>query len=408
MAELVVPQIDFSTLGNLGKTYTDARNQAQSRQTLADLGSRLQGGGNIDYTQAAGQALAGGNQALGLSLLTLGNSNADKAFNRDYKNRYLDILSQRGAAANNGVYGTPIYGKDPKTGQTMVGAIGKDGTLHWLDASGQSVTPGIKVIDTGTGSLIVNSRTGAPVGGGVPQAATVPTGQPSAPTSAAPAPQFGQPPVQSGAFIPKDVAGESQQKAYGQGRGKLEVAKPQATYALGNALSGLDRMKDAATGLLNDPSIGNATGNVVGQFGAIPFYNTDDVRKIENLKTQIGFAVLQAMRDASKTGGALGQVSEAEHKYLQNAIASLERSQSTPQFKTSLQTIIDYVDGAKGRLNQSYQQTYGSQDGAGASPQVAPAQGDPLSAARAAIARGANRGAVIQRLQQHGINPAGL
>jgi hypothetical protein len=35
-------------------------------------------------------------------------------------------------------------------------------------------------------------------------------------------------------------------------------------------------------------------------------------------------------------------------------------------------------------------------------------QGDPLAQARAAIRMGADRNAVIQRLQQNGIDPSGL
>jgi hypothetical protein len=51
-----------------------------------------------------------------------------------------------------------------------------------------------------------------------------------------------------------------------------------------------------------------------------------------------------------------------------------------------------------------------AQPGANPTPQQAPGapQSDPLAQARDAIARGAPRDAVIQRLQQNGINPAGL
>lgn len=45
MAELTVPQVDFSTLGNLRSTYEDARKDAVRQRTLASLG---QGDGQID------------------------------------------------------------------------------------------------------------------------------------------------------------------------------------------------------------------------------------------------------------------------------------------------------------------------------------------------------------------------
>jgi len=46
MAELTVPQVDFSTLGNLGKIYNESRDQAVEQRTLANLGRGA--GGKID------------------------------------------------------------------------------------------------------------------------------------------------------------------------------------------------------------------------------------------------------------------------------------------------------------------------------------------------------------------------
>jgi len=84
-------QIDFATpLARIGQSI----DTAQQRQSLADLGKAL-ASGNVNYQQAAGQALAAGNPQLGLSLLTLGNSQNDKAFDRNYKNEYLGILRDR-------------------------------------------------------------------------------------------------------------------------------------------------------------------------------------------------------------------------------------------------------------------------------------------------------------------------
>lgn len=64
-----VPQIDFSILGNLGGTYSDARRQAVRERTLADLG---RGGGPMDYSSAAKALLAAGDTEGGLSLARLG------------------------------------------------------------------------------------------------------------------------------------------------------------------------------------------------------------------------------------------------------------------------------------------------------------------------------------------------
>lgn len=142
------------------------------------------------------------------------------------------------------------------------------------------------------------------------------------------------------------------------------VAKPgkaiEAKAALDSTLSSMDRLRAAAEEALKDPNLGRVTG-VMGMFPNMPGGGAADVEnKLGNLKSQIGFTVLQAMRDASKTGGALGAISDKENELLQNNLAPLGKSQSTEQMRQSLQSIIDYVDGAKGRLNSTYQQQYGN------------------------------------------------
>ncbi len=61
--------------------------------------------------------------------------------------------------------------------------------------------------------------------------------------------------------------------------------------------------------------------------------------KIETIKANLGFAELQAMRDASPTGGALGQVTERELAFLQAAAGNLDTAQSPEQLAEVLREI---------------------------------------------------------------------
>lgn len=71
-----------------------------------------------------------------------------------------------------------------------------------------------------------------------------------------------------------------------------------------------------------------------------------DAQKVKNLlatvKGNIGFDKLQAMRDASPTGGALGQVSERELSFLQSVFGSLEQDQSAEELRYNLE-LLRYV-----------------------------------------------------------------
>jgi hypothetical protein len=145
----------------------------------------------------------------------------------------------------------------------------------------------------------------------------------------------------------------------GKGLAERGLNQPAAKLSLDTATSNLDALKQSVTQLTNAPGLSGITGSE----SYFPNYRggqaADAQAMLENIKSKAGFIVLQAMRDASKTGGALGQVSDYENKILQNNLASLEQSQSLPQFKENLKKLLDYVDGAKTRLKNAYDQTYG-------------------------------------------------
>ena len=101
-------------------------------------------------------------------------------------------------------------------------------------------------------------------------------------------------------------------------------------------------------------------GGVVGRKipgSAAANYSAD----MDTLKANIAFGALQQMRDASKTGGALGQVSERELALLESTLAGLNLQQSPENMKKNLQTIKDSIqrfNEAAGVANQSSTTTY--------------------------------------------------
>jgi hypothetical protein len=99
MAELTVPQIDFSSLGQLPDVYQKARTQAVRDQTLANLGS----GGAVDASGLNGAALRlaqSGDLAGATSLATLGKTMAAP--------EQTDFIKNYQFAVKNGFQGTPF------------------------------------------------------------------------------------------------------------------------------------------------------------------------------------------------------------------------------------------------------------------------------------------------------------
>ena len=94
----------------------------------------------------------------------------------------------------------------------------------------------------------------------------------------------------------------------------------------------------------NAASTYNPFDNVTGMMGsimsAIPGTPAYDVKMdIQTIQAAVGFDRLHAMRDASPTGGALGQVSERELSQLNASLGALEQSQSREQFVTRMQAV---------------------------------------------------------------------
>lgn len=92
----------------------------------------------------------------------------------------------------------------------------------------------------------------------------------------------------------------------------------------------------------------------------------DLAAQLETIKANLGFDELQAMRDNSPTGGALGQVAVQELEALRSTLASLRQDQSPAQLKAGLSRIKEIRAGAAARRQAAYQQTYGQP---GAQPQ---------------------------------------
>lgn len=95
---------------------------------------------------------------------------------------------------------------------------------------------------------------------------------------------------------------------------------------------------------------------------------------IETIKANLGFDRLQQMRDASPTGGALGQVAVKELDALQASVSSLDLNQSSERIRNNLEQIKTHYSrwrqAATGKLPEEKR----TEPGAGAlTPSTAPA-----------------------------------
>lgn len=101
-----------------------------------------------------------------------------------------------------------------------------------------------------------------------------------------------------------------------------------------NSLSALSQI--ATNPALQQTALGRKIGRITWNENAL-----DLEASLNTLKANLSFGALQAMRDASKTGGALGQVSEQEIELLGSTVASLTTKQGPEQLIENLRIVED-------------------------------------------------------------------
>ena len=129
------------------------------------------------------------------------------------------------------------------------------------------------------------------------------------------------------------------------------------------AESTLRQLKDyesKVTGLLNNPDLDSAlgfTGPILSKIGGTK--RADVAADIESLKAQTSLDKLQELRRNSPTGGALGNVSDAEGRRLENAQAALETKQTPENFRKNLKILLDNSRAAQTEVMKGYESDFG-------------------------------------------------
>ena len=165
--------------------------------------------------------------------------------------------------------------------------------------------------------------------------------------------------------ISENEGGVAGSKTTGSGRAQRQLDRPQAQEMYSQTTHNLTRLSEDVTALANNDNLWKAVG-LSKSIALVPGQEGADIKAaIHNLKSQIGFMVLQNMRNASKTGGALGQVSEKENELLQDNLASLDTNQSPEAFKRGLARILDYLRESQSRADNAWKSAYPDLDYSG-------------------------------------------
>jgi hypothetical protein len=164
-------------------------------------------------------------------------------------------------------------------------------------------------------------------------------------------PDPANPGMLAGPTIPIDNRGQAADTAGGTVLGRetaeRELQRPAVQAAMVQADAKTDQVMSVIDRAINMAGAGE-TGLVGSVMGAVPGSKAYDLRAaITTVKANLGFAELQAMRDASPTGGALGQVAVQELVALQSTLESLDPNQSEDQLKANLARVKELLERQK-------------------------------------------------------------
>ena len=168
------------------------------------------------------------------------------------------------------------------------------------------------------------------------------------------------------------------------GTGKGPKIAAEALTAMEGVTAKYDKTIELAERLLKNPALDSIIGNVQGNIPetALSLLSQDAANALSDYNALLavaGFQELQAMRDASPTGGALGQVSDSENRLLQQSAFASSRTQSEPKFRESVKTYLKLLRESKGRVENAYERTYGGRFTPQRAPAAAPAAGQRKS-----------------------------
>jgi hypothetical protein len=152
---------------------------------------------------------------------------------------------------------------------------------------------------------------------------------------------------------------------------KREAALPQATSAVTGFEKKADSFVKDLTALRDHPGLSEVTGIAAGRLPGITAAGRAAQAIYDKVVAKGGFQALQDLRDASKTGGALGNVSNQEGKQLTASFSAIDRRQNAEDVKAAIEQAIGDVQGAKTRMREAYDSTYAYKTPAAAAGQNA-------------------------------------
>lgn len=365
----------ISTLGQLGSTLLAAgqkQSPSQRAQYLAQLGGIGSGAQNDIYKARQGALMSAQMQEKMREIEE--NKSLDQLLKDPEQLKAIGITPQQARVL--GREGLKQYAVK-QFGKTPLERLSQEELLRIAGVTPPNVAP------TAAAPAVVSPQIGEQPAGGMQ-----PTGAPVAVPAPAIAPSVGAalPPQDQGQSMAERIARNpiiqladparaaqaatiadklrepgavAEAQTLAKARAEKQISQPTVELGLVNrreqtkTVSGL---VDEAISRIGVSSAGIGGRALVG----IPQTDAYELsRALDSIKANIGFDELQKMRDASPTGGALGQVAVQEINYLQSVLGSLDQFQGPAELKKRLEQVKSILTRYQGIRENAYERDYG-------------------------------------------------
>lgn len=141
-------------------------------------------------------------------------------------------------------------------------------------------------------------------------------------------------------------------------RQKREADFPKATTALKGFETKTDTLIEELRTLKNHPGLDSITGLIAGRIPGVTSAGREAEALHDKITARGQFQELENMRNASPTGGALGNVSNTEGEKLKASFAALDRRQDAKSVQKAIDAAILQLTNSKGLVRDAYDMTY--------------------------------------------------
>ena len=168
--------------------------------------------------------------------------------------------------------------------------------------------------------------------------------------------------------IGQNIAAGEQAKDEGKAFAKFKEAFPKVQSGYQMYANKSDRLLSTIDRAIS--RIGSSTAGFGALLSMLPASDARALQgDLDTIRANVGFEELQAMRDASPTGGALGQVSEMENRLLQSVRAAIDQYQNGDNLAQNLGIIRQSVAQLRQLKDDAYRSDLARFQGGGFRPQ---------------------------------------